>query len=56
MAQRNVSYGEIIALENEFDAQADGIEFESEDARDECLSDFIQQYIDGDDNPEIRTI
>jgi hypothetical protein len=56
MSQRNVSYGEIIALENEFDAQADGIEFESDEARDECLSDFIQQYIDVNDNPKIRTI
>jgi len=54
--QRNVSYGQLAALEILFNEQvADaGVTFDSDEQRDEALFDFTQQYIDGNDNPQIR--
>lgn len=53
--QRDISYGELVALQQEFEAQLDenGVIFDDEDSYEEALSDFIQQYIDGNDNPMI---
>ena len=53
--QRDVSYGELVELENLFNEQVKkfNIGFECEEERDEALIDFIQQYIDGNDNPQI---
>jgi len=53
-SQRSVSYGELADLEDEFDAQVaeKGLELD-EETRSIMLSDFVQQYIDGDDDPKI---
>lgn len=53
--QRDVSYGELVELENMFNEQVKkfNIGFECEEERQEALFDFIQQYIDGNDNPQI---
>ena len=52
--QRDVSYGELAALQEIFEEQAKEWVFDEEETRQECLLDFQQQYIDGDDNPQIR--
>lgn len=52
--QRDVSYGELAALQEMFDEQAKEWIFDEEETMQECLLDFQQQYIDGDDNPQIR--
>lgn len=52
--QRDVSYGELAALQEMFEEQAKEWVFDEEETRQECLLDFQQQYIDGDDNPQIR--
>lgn len=52
--QRDVSYGELSALQEMFEEQAKEWVFDEEETRQECLLDFQQQYIDGDDNPQIR--
>lgn len=53
--QRDVSYGELAALEDLFYQQVEeqGIEFPDEEIENECLMDFQQQYIDGEDEPQI---
>ena len=53
--QRDISYGELVALQQEFETQLDenGVIFDDEDSYEGALSDFIQQYIDGNDNPMI---
>lgn len=52
--QRNVSYGELVALEEEFDKQVAEQKLNlDEEERDILLSDFVQKYIDGDDDPKI---
>lgn len=53
--QRDVSYGELVALQQEFETQLDenGVIFDDDESYDEALNDFIQQYIDGDDDPQI---
>lgn len=58
MEQRDVSYGELAALDEEFDRQVNerGITFPDEEVEQECLFDFVQQYIDGNDNPEIQVL
>lgn len=53
--QRDVSYGELAALQEMFDEQAKEWIFDEEETRQECLLDFQQQYIDGDDNPQIQS-
>ena len=52
--QRDVSYGELTALQEMFEEQAKEWIFDEEETMQECLLDFQQQYIDGDDNPQIR--
>lgn len=52
--QRDVSYGELAALQEVFEEQAKDWNFYCEEHREQCLLDFQQQYIDGDDNPKIR--
>ena len=52
--QRDVSYGELAALQEMFEEQAKEWVFDEEETMQECLLDFQQQYIDGDDNPQIR--
>lgn len=52
--QRDVSYGELAALKEMFDEQAKEWIFDDEETMEECLLDFQQQYIDGDDNPQIQ--
>ena len=53
--QRDVSCGELVELENMFNKQVKmfNIGFECEGERQEALFDFIQQYIDGNDDPQI---
>ena len=52
--QRDVSYGELAALQEMFEEQAKEWIFDEKETMQECLLDFQQQYIDGDDNPQIR--
>ena len=52
--QRDVSYGELAALQEMFEKQAKEWIFDEKETMQECLLDFQQQYIDGDDNPQIR--
>ena len=56
--QRNISYGELAELERMFNEQvaARGVVFEDENDRNEALFDFYQQYIDGDDKPQLRIL
>ena len=53
--QRDVSYGELAELSNMFNEQIKefNIGFECEEERQEALFDFIQQYINGNDDPKI---
>lgn len=53
--QRDVSYGELEALQQDFETQLDeaNVIFDDDDDYNEALNDFIQQYIEGDDNPQI---
>jgi len=57
-SQRNVSYGELAELENLFEEQIKerGIEFTNDEQMEEARFDFIQQFIDGNDNPVIHII
>ncbi len=56
--QRNVSCGELVELENKFNEQVEKfqISFDSEEERQEALSDFTQQYINGNDDPQINFV
>ncbi len=53
--QRDISYGELAALEQLFDEQVEefNVSFECEEERQDALFDFVQQYIDGNDDPQI---
>lgn len=55
MAQRDISYGELVALEVEFNKQVQeqGVTFHDDEYHQEALNDFIQQYQDGNDNPQL---
>ena len=54
----DISYGEIAVLGHEFDKQCEelGIEWIDEDVKEECFNDFISQYEDGNDEPEVRLL
>lgn len=54
--QRNISYGEMVELQNKFEEEEArlGIVFTDEEIREEAMFDFIGQYIDGIDCPEIH--
>lgn len=57
-SQRDVSYGELSMLEELFNEQVKktGVEFTDDEQRDEARFDFVQQYIEGNDNPTIRVL
>lgn len=50
--ERDISYGELAELAAMFEAATSGHVFDCEEAREECEFDYIQQYIDGCDEPE----
>ena len=56
MEQRDVSYGELAALDEEFEKQVKerNIVFPDPEIEEQCHFDFVQQYIDGDDDPQIN--
>ncbi len=56
--QRNISEGEIVALQELFDQQVEefNIGFECDEEREEALFDFVQQYINGNDDPQIHYV
>ena len=56
--QRDVSYGELAVLDEMFEDQLaeSGYVFSDEETKEECRFDFVQQYIDGNNNPVIRII
>lgn len=56
--QRRVSYKELIELGDLFNEQINKyrIDFESYEERQEALFDFILQYINGNDDPQIDYI
>ena len=55
-AQRSVSYGELAELESMFNDQVEKrhIVFGDTEESTEALFDFIQQYIEGNDNPQVN--
>ncbi len=56
--QRRVSYKELIELGNLFNEQVNKyrIDFDSHEDRQEALFDFILQYINGNNDPQIDYI
>ena len=54
MAQ-GISYGELAALEVEFDKQCEQqhVQWTDEEVRQEALNTFISDYEEGDDEPQI---
>ena len=52
---RNVSYGELEALELEFKNQCKqmGVKWVNEETRIEALNQFVLDYLEGDDDPEV---
>lgn len=55
---RQPSYGELAALEEEFTRQceAKGVKFEDEETETGCRMDFIDQYVHGSNKPKIRIL
>lgn len=56
--QRSISYGELAELQSLFDKQVGefNIGFECEEEQQEALFDFVQQYINGNDDPRIEYV
>jgi len=56
MEQRSISWGELNELQVLFDEQviSQGIIFPDDEIRDEALFDFVDQYINGCDYPEVN--
>ena len=54
--QRSVSSGELADLNAMFDEQvlAMGNQFEDSDMESQCRYDFVDQYINGDDEPKVN--
>ncbi len=52
MEERNISYGELAELQDMFEEQTAGIQMDDEQYN-ECMFDFIDQYIHGNDMPEV---
>lgn len=52
---RNVSYGELVMLEDKFNSQCKkkGIKWVNEETRIEALNQFEMDYMEGNDNPEL---
>lgn len=58
LPQRDISYGELAELGNLFEKQLleKGITLCDDEYRQEALFDFIDQYQNGNDNPELRLL
>lgn len=56
--EREVSYGELVTLQNEFDKQLakSGYKLHDKEYLDEAYNDFVQQYMNGEDNPQIQLL
>lgn len=56
MIERDLYYDELVALGEEFERQVKekNIVFPNPEIKEDCRFDFVQQYIYGDDNPQIR--
>lgn len=54
--QRTLSYENILELQNIFNQQAKekNIIFKNNEYREEAFFDFLQQYLEGNDNPDIH--
>lgn len=52
---REISYEELVVLDQLFNGEVAtrGVTFPSDETREQCLLDFIQQYKDGNDDPHI---
>lgn len=55
MGQRNVSYGELAMLEDRFDQITANVNFPDDEIRNECLFDYISQFINGIE-PQVRLL
>ena len=53
MGQRNVSYSELSMLENRFDRITKDANFPNDEIRNECLFDYIEQFINGEE-PQVH--
>lgn len=53
MEQRNVSYSELSMLENRFDRITKDANFPNDEIRNECLLDYIEQFINGEE-PQVH--
>lgn len=53
MGQRNVSYSELSMLENRFDRITKDTNFPNDEIRNECLFDYIEQFINGEE-PQVH--
>jgi hypothetical protein len=56
MRNESISIGEIIELSKMFDEQTKGHTFEDNEIKNECFYDFVEQYINGSMNPQIRLV
>ena len=54
MEERNISYLEITLLQEQFNKQSANIKFSCQEIKDECLFDFVEQYIYGNDLPTVN--
>lgn len=56
MKERELTYTQLHLLQEMFYQQAKekGIVFPDEEQEELCLDDFIEQYVLGNDNPQIR--
>lgn len=53
--EREISYGEIAYLQTEFNRQCEklGVVWDDMEVKQEALNEFIRDYEDGNDNPEV---
>ena len=56
MRNENISYGELAELTELFEVQTKGHTFECEETQQECFFDFVEPYINGSMNPQIRLV
>ena len=54
--ERNISFGEIFALNQKFEQYLldNGITILDDDYRTEAFNDYLDQYQNGNDNPEVN--
>lgn len=55
MEQRNVSYSELSILEDRFDKLTANVNFHDDETKNECLFDYISQFINGSE-PQVRLL